>query len=209
LIKHLNSMKKIIFLFIILSVEFISAGTRFNSGEVPDTFTVLFQTTKGDFVAEFYRDWSPLGVERFYKLVNEGYYDSLAIFRVVKNFVAQFGISNDYETNLKWDKLPIKDEPVMASNERGVIAFARSGVDTRSTQIFINIKDNTRLDTVTYGGVTGFPPLGRIIKGIEVIDKLNSEYGEAPDQDSITVKGKEYTQRKFSDMDYILKAQMI
>lgn len=174
----------------------------------PDTFKVKFKTTKGSFIVEAYRDWSPLGVDRFYELVKAGYYNNLPIFRVVKNFVAQFGISNSYEENLKWEKSPIKDEPVKAINLKGVVAYARAEVDTRSTQLFINLKDNARLDTVTYNGVTGFPPIGKIIEGIEVIDKLNPEYGETPSQDSITVSGRKYTEREFPNMDYVIKAEL-
>jgi peptidyl-prolyl cis-trans isomerase A (cyclophilin A) len=198
-------MKKIIVVFYFFTCLIYSQQEKIAA---PDTFRVNFETTKGSFVVEAYRDWSPQGVDRFYELVNKGFYDGLAIFRVVKNFVAQFGISNDHETNLEYDKIPIKDEPVKASNLKGIISYARSGPDSRSTQLFINLKDNTRLDTVTYNGTTGFPPIGKIISGIEVIDKLNSEYGEKPDQDSITVKGKEYTQRVFPDMDYIIKAEV-
>jgi len=175
----------------------------------PDTFKVKFETTKGDFIVEAYREWSPLGVDRFYELVKTGYYNNLPIFRVVKNFVAQFGISNSYEENLKWEKNPVKDEPVKASNLKGVMAYARAGVDSRSTQLFINLKDNTRLDTVTYNGVTGFPPIGKIVEGIDVIDKLNPEYGETPSQDSITVSGRKYTEREFPNMDFINKAELI
>jgi peptidyl-prolyl cis-trans isomerase A (cyclophilin A) len=123
--------------------------------------------------------------------------------------VAQFGISNEYETNKYWEERPIEDEPCLKNNLKGYVAFARSGVNTRTTQIFINLQDNTRLDTVTYNGVKGFPPIGRIIEGIDVIDHLNSEYGDAPNQDSITVKGREYTQRKFPQMDYINKISIV
>jgi len=197
----------------VLFILLLSFGTVYpqssGSPTVPDTFRVSFETTKGDFIIEAYRDWSPLGVERFFELVKNGYYNGLAIFRVVKNFVAQFGISNSYEENIKWENLPVKDESVKASNLKGVISFARSGPDTRTTQLFINLKDNTRLDTVTYNGTTGFPPLGRIIDGLSVIDSLNSEYGESPDQDSITVKGKEYTERLFPNMDYIKRARIL
>jgi peptidyl-prolyl cis-trans isomerase A (cyclophilin A) len=175
----------------------------------PDTFRVEFTTTKGSFIVEAYRKWSPKGVDRFYNLVKINFYEGLPIFRVVKNFVAQFGISNEYETNKYWEERPIEDEPCLKNNLKGYVAFARSGVNTRTTQIFINLQDNTRLDTVTYNGVKGFPPIGRIIEGIDVIDHLNSEYGDAPNQDSITVKGREYTQRKFPQMDYINKISIV
>jgi peptidyl-prolyl cis-trans isomerase A (cyclophilin A) len=175
----------------------------------PDTFRVEFTTTKGSFIVEAYRKWSPKGVDRFYNLVKINFYEGLPIFRVVKNFVAQFGISNEYETNKYWEERPIEDEPCLKNNLKGYVAFARSGVNTRTTQIFINLQDNTRLDTVNYNGVKGFPPIGRIVEGIDVIDHLNSEYGDAPNQDSITVKGREYTQRKFPHMDYINKISIV
>jgi peptidyl-prolyl cis-trans isomerase A (cyclophilin A) len=204
-------MKKFLILFLFTSVLLCAQSfpSPEDSSAAPDTFKVSFVTTKGEFIVEAYRNWSPLGVDRFFHLVKKGYYNGLPIFRVVKNFVAQFGISNDHETNLAWDNYPIKDEPVIGSNLKGVLSFARSGVNTRSTQLFINLKDNTRLDSVAYNGVTGFPPIGRIIEGLEVIDNLNSEYGESPSQDSITVKGREYTERVFPQMDYINKAEII
>ncbi len=198
-------MKKLFLIIIVITFSETFSQTSVS----PDTFRVKFETTKGEFIIEAYRQWSPFGADRFFELVNKGYYDGLPIFRVVKNFVAQFGISNDYAENMKWEKSAIPDEPVMASNLKGVLSYARSGVDTRSTQLFINLKDNIRLDTITYSGVRGFPPIGRIIEGIEVIDLLNSEYGEKPSQDSITVSGRKYTERVFPNMDYINKAAVI
>jgi peptidyl-prolyl cis-trans isomerase A (cyclophilin A) len=175
----------------------------------PDTIKVEFLTTQGSFVIEVYREWSPKGVDRFYTLVKNNYYEGLPIFRVIKNFVVQFGISNDPELNIFWEKHPIEDEPVKSSNLRGAVAYARSGEDSRTTQLFINLKDNTRLDTVNYSGVKGFPPIGIIVEGMDVIDNLYSEYGESPSQDSITVKGREYTERVFPKMDYINKTVII
>jgi peptidyl-prolyl cis-trans isomerase A (cyclophilin A) len=177
--------------------------------KAPETFRVEFVTTKGSFIVEAYRKWSPLGVDRFYNLVKRNYYEGLPIFRVVHNFVAQFGISIDPKLNEYWENKPVQDEPLRASNLKGYIAFARSGPDSRTTQLFINLKDNTRLDTVNYNGATGFPPIGRIVEGIEVIDNLNWEYGDNPSQDSIKVKGREYTQRVFPRMDYINKTFLI
>jgi peptidyl-prolyl cis-trans isomerase A (cyclophilin A) len=175
----------------------------------PDTFRVEFVTTKGSFIIEAYRNWSPKGVDRLYTLVKNNYYEGLPIYRVVKDFVAQFGLCNDYDLNEYMENNPIEDEPVKGSNLRGVISYARSGKDSRSAQLFINLKDNTRLDTVTYNNVTGFPPIGKIIEGIEVIGNFNSEYGELPSQDSIKVKGREYTERVFPRMDYINKVSLI
>jgi peptidyl-prolyl cis-trans isomerase A (cyclophilin A) len=196
-------------LFFFSTISYSQKQTEIKEVTAPDTFRVEFTTTKGSFIVEAYRKWSPKGVDRFYNLVKINFYEGLPIFRVVKNFVAQFGISNEYETNKYWEERAIEDEPCLKNNLKGYVAFARSGVNTRTTQIFINLQDNTRLDTVTYNGVKGFPPIGRIIEGIDVIDHLNSEYGDAPNQDSITVKGREYTQRKFPHMDYINKLSIV
>ena len=182
----------------------------------PDSFSIVFETTKGDFTVLAIRDWSPMGVDRLYHLVNGGYYDGVIIFRVggtmsATGRVAQFGITNNPDVNMAWEPHTIKDEPVMTSNVRGTILFARGGPDTRGTQIALNLTDNPGLDTVDFEGVTGFPPLGRVTDGMRVADSFFSEYGNEPSmvQDSISAKGSEFLDRVFPGLDRIIRARII
>ena len=176
----------------------------------PETFKAVFITTKGEFTIEAYRAWSPQGVDRLYQLISSGFYDNNCIFRVQPEYVVQFGISNDSAQNYYWDKKPIQDEPVVGHNLKGVISYARDGANTRTTQLFINKKDNFKLDTVNYNGLRGFPPIARIISGFEVVEAFYSEYGFEPanHQDSVMVQGNAYWERRFPGLDYILKAKI-
>lgn len=177
----------------------------------PDSFKVEFETSKGKFIAVAYRNWSPLATDRFYHLAKSNFFDNMIIYRVVKDFVAQFGITNNRFMNEDWDKASFKDEPVSKSNKRGTISFARAGANSRSHHIFINLVDNPKLDSVNAGGVIGYPPFAKIISGIETIDKFNSEYGNKTltEQDSISMKGNAYLNRAFPSLDYIIKARII
>ncbi len=175
----------------------------------PSQFKVLFETSKGNFTVDVKRYFSPKGVDRFYYLVTNGYYDGNRFFRVVPNFVVQWGINGDPEINKVWENFGIEDEPVKLSNYRGTIAFARRGPNTRSNQVYINYKDNLRLDTTNYNGVKGFPAFGRVINGMEVLDSIYAEYRQKPDQDSIQQKGNDYLQRNFPKLDYIIKARVV
>ncbi|MDG1039189.1 MAG: peptidylprolyl isomerase, partial [Polaribacter sp.] len=145
--------------------------------EAPATFKARFETTQGSFDIEANREWSPKGVDRLYQLIKYGYYDDVAIYRVVPDFVAQFGIHNDSLINKSWQK-GIVDEPVVQKNDAMTLAFARGGVETRSNQIFINLKDNYRLDELTYSGVSGFPVIAKVIEGKENVMKFYSGYGD-------------------------------
>jgi len=175
----------------------------------PDSFLVRFETTAGDFVISVKRDYSPLGVDRFYYLVNNGYYDGNRFFRVVPNFVVQWGINGNPEINKVWENFGIPDEPVKLSNKKGTIAFARGGPATRSNQLYINLRDNLKLDTVTYLEVKGFPAFGVVINGMENVEKIYAGYREKPNQDSIQAKGNEYLNRKFPQLDYIKNAEIV
>lgn len=177
----------------------------------PDSFKVAFKTSKGEFTATAFRKWSPKGVDRFYHLVNTNFYDSVVIFRVVKGFVAQFGLCNSEEKNMFYRSRPIGDEPVATSNKKGTISFARSGKNSRTSQLFINLKDNPFLDDMDFGGAVGFPPIARIDNGMEVVDQLFGGYADAPTsrQDSIATKGMSYTQRVFPKLDYIISARVV
>ena len=205
-------MKRILSIFIIISI--ISCGPKiFNEKwtqqTAPKHFEARFETTQGNFDIESKREWSPKGVDRLYQLIKNGYYTDIALFRVIPEFVVQFGIHNDSILNNSWEKYKIIDEPVLQSNDSMAISFARDGVNSRTTQIFINLKDNHRLDTVDYNGVKGFPVIAKITKGMETVHKFYSTKDNVPDQDSIQKYGNNYLKRNYPELDYIKKAYII
>lgn len=207
-------MKRILLLVSIVLIA-SCAPKKFNqkwlNAEAPVTFKARFETTKGNFDIVARRAWSPKGVDRLYQLIKNGYYKDVAIFRVVPNFVAQFGIHNDTVINNSWRKFGIDDEPVIEKNDLMTISFARGGVKTRSNQIFINLKDNHRLDELDYSGVKGFPVIAKVIAGKENVLKFYDGYGDTlgRKQDSISTYGNDYLKRKYPKVDYILKAYII
>ena len=140
--------------------------------KAPETFKAQFDTTKGKFTIEVTRSLSPNGADRFYNLVRSGYFKDIAFFRVVPGFMCQFGIHGDPNVSAKWRAAAIADDPVKGSNTRGTITFATAGPNTRTTQLFINFADNRNLDDM------GFSPFGKVTEGMDVVDKINSEYGE-------------------------------
>jgi peptidyl-prolyl cis-trans isomerase A (cyclophilin A) len=149
-------------------------------------------------------------VDRLYQMIKNEYYIDVAIFRVVPKFVAQFGIHNDTIINKSWEK-GIEDEPVLAKNDSMSISFARGGVNTRSNQIFINLKNNNRLDTFAYSGVTGFPVIAKVISGQENVLKFYNGYGDKLGfkQDSVAKFGNKFLREKFPKVDYIIKAYIL
>jgi peptidyl-prolyl cis-trans isomerase A (cyclophilin A) len=157
----------------------------------PATYNVTFATTAGDFVVQVTRAWAPKGADRFYNLVKHGYYNDSRFFRVIPKFMAQFGITGDPKVQEKWREANITDDPVTQSNKRGFITFATRGPNTRTTQVFINYGDNSRLDA------DGFAPFGQVVSGMEVVDKLNGEYGEQPSQGRIQFEGNAYLAKEF------------
>ncbi len=169
----------------------------------PAVCKIKFTTTRGDFVVEVRRAWSPLGADRFYNLVRDGFYDGASFFRVLPGFVAQFGISARPEVSRVWSAAKIQDDPVVQSNLRGSLSFATAGPNTRTTQVFINLADNPRLDGM------GFSPFGKVIDGMDVVDKLYSGYGEGapsgngPEQGRIEGEGKPYIDKNFPRLDTI------
>ena len=177
-------------------------------GKAPDKFVVKFETTEGDVVIDVNREWAPLGVDHFHRLVKSGYYSDVAFFRVVKGFMAQVGISGDPEVNAKWRKEKIDDDPVVKSNTKGMVTFATSGPDSRTTQFFINFGDNSRLDSM------GFAPFGKV-RDMAVVDAINGEYGEGaprgrgPSQGRIHGEGNAYLKKEFPNLDYIKSASVI
>ena len=175
---------------------------------VPSQYTVELDTTKGAIVIEVRRDWAPNGADRFYELVQEGYFTNVAFFRVVSGFMAQAGISGDPALNAVWRERRIPDDPVKASNMRGTVTFATSGPDSRTTQFFINFSDNSRLDGM------GFAPFGKV-KDMGPVDGLYDGYGEGaprgrgPSQGQMQTQGNSYLKESFPKLDYIKSARII
>ena len=166
----------------------------------PDQFKVRFETTKGNVVIQVERAWAPLGADRFYTLVKTGYLNGDRFFRVVPNFIIQFGLSPDPKLTARWRQANLKDDPVREHNMRGTVSFATAGANTRTTQLFINTNDNQRLDAV------GFAPFGRVIDGMSVVDQIFAGYGEKPDQPRIEAEGNAYLEKEFPNLDYIKAA---
>lgn len=180
------------------------------TAQAPETFKAQFDTTKGKFTIEVTRSLSPNGADRFYNLVRSGYFTDIAFFRVVPNFMCQFGMHGDPAVTAKWSDARILDDPVVGSNKRGTITFAMGGPNTRSTQFFINFRDNTSLDGM------GFSPFGKVIEGMDVVDKINSEYGDMPQQggngpnpEFIAQQGNAYLKKDFPNLDYIKSATIL
>lgn len=180
--------------------------------QAPDSFRVAFETSRGRIVVLAHRDWSPRGADRFYNLVRARFFDGERFFRVVGGFVAQFGLSGDPRVNAAWEGRSIRDDSVRTSNRRGTLAFARGGRDSRSVQLYFNLVDNARLDTLNG---FGFPPLAETVEGLAVLDSLFAGYGgtrahrvDGPSQDSITVQGNAYLDRNFPRLDQIHTARI-
>ena len=176
----------------------------------PDIFQADFETTKGHFVIEVHRDWAPLGADRFHELVSSGFYDGTRFFRTLPKFVVQWGLSGDPAVTKFWEKNKnLSDDPVVRSNLRGFVTFATGGPNTRTTQLFVNMADNSRLDS------RGFSPFGKIVTGMEIFDRLYADYGEGapngpgPDQDKIEDQGETYLARDFPMLDKVIKARMV
>lgn len=208
----LKKLVKIISLFSLLLLFgcnraiFKSAWTK---ERAPSTYAVRLETSKGNVDVEVHREWSPMAADRFYQLAKHRFFDSAVFYRVIPNFVAQFGSSDTLKIN-KWSTAKIPDEPVLHSNTKGTISFARSGKETRATELFINFKDNVRLDTISYSGVTGFPPFGKVVKGMDIIDSLNSKYGNSTmDHLEEMYKSKKQFNHTFPGLDIIVKAYVI
>jgi cyclophilin family peptidyl-prolyl cis-trans isomerase len=211
--------KKTVFGISLLTIALFAFGILFSQEKIidpeilklkaPEKFVVKFETTKGEFEITAERNLSPLAVDRFYQLVKSNYFSGVPFYRCVPNFVAQFG-DLDSLVNLAWDKEIIVDEPVMKSNLEGTIAFARAGKNTRSCQLFINIRDNKRLDTLS-GETKGFPVFGYVSKGMEVVKKFYTGYQDEP-RKKMGSKEKnipEYLKTNFPKLDYIKKAYIL
>jgi len=177
--------------------------------DAPAYFTARFETTKGNFEIESRKEWSPMAVNRLYQLVKHGYFEDMAIYRVIPNYVAQFGIHNDSLIFNNWKNSGVADEPVLKTNTKGTISFARGGPKTRTTNLFINLKNNSpRLDTISFMKVKGFPVVAEVISGMDVVESFYNGYGTQLDnkQDSISLYGNAYLKKNFPKLDYIYKA---
>ena len=207
-------MKKIT-AFIIL-ISFLSCSPKlfkekWTKEEVPAYFKARFETTQGNFDIEAKRAWSPEGVDRLFQLIKNEFYTDIAVFRVVPGFVAQFGIHNDSLVNASWRRFKIADEEVVESNDFMTISFARGGVKTRTTQIFINLKNNKRLDALAYSGVKGFPVIAKVIAGKDNILKFYDGYGDrlGMRQDSLNRYGNTFIRTNYPEIDFIKKAYIL
>lgn len=173
------------------------------AGPVPDSFRVAFQTTRGEIVVEVKKAWAPKGAERFHELVSIGFFDDNAFYRVLPGFIAQFGASGDKKLNELWDGRTFPDDPAAEKNVMGTLTFAHHGPDTRSHQLFINLKDNASLDT------QGFAPIGRVVQGMDVVAAIHDEAGETPKYHLIATLGNSYLKRMFPKLDYVTKATIV
>jgi peptidyl-prolyl cis-trans isomerase A (cyclophilin A) len=169
----------------------------------PDRYKAQLTTSVGVFVIEVERDLAPHGADRFYNLVRQGFYNEQRFFRVVPDFVVQWGMHGDPKVTARWHSATIADDPVKASNARGSICFAASSApNSRTTQVFINLADNPRLDEM------GFAVFGHVVQGIDIVDKINAQYAEQPDQGQIATRGNPYLQEKFPELTYIESAKI-
>lgn len=175
----------------------------------PDSFKVAFETSKGNFTVVAHRDWAPRGVDRFYHLVQLGFFNDARFFRVLSGFMAQFGMNGDPRVSTAWEPLQLEDDPVKQKNTRGMVSFAMGGPNTRTTQLFISYRDNTNLDGM------GFAPIGQVVDGMPVVDSLYADYGEGapdgagPSQDRIAAQGNAYLKKDFPKLDFIKTARIV
>jgi peptidyl-prolyl cis-trans isomerase A (cyclophilin A) len=198
------------FALVLLGVPAFAQSTLENPAglreQAPATYKARFDTNKGVFVVEVTRAWAPRGADRFYNLVKNGFYDNVRFFRVISGFMVQFGINGDPGIMARWRAAQISDDPVTQSNTKGMVTFAMAGANTRTSQVFINFGDNSRLDQ------SGFAPFGRVVSGMNVVESINAEYGEGapngrgPNQSRIQSEGNSYLSKEFPRMDYIKKA---
>lgn len=183
--------------------------SKWTTERSPASFVARFETSKGSFDVEVNRKWSPAAVDRFYQLVKYGFYNHALFYRAVPNFVVQFG-SSDTLAMSQWSKYKIPDEKVFYSNKKGTISFARAGKESRGTELFINLRDNARLDTMMYEGVEGFPAFGDVISGQDVVESIYSGYGD----NTMNVLDTMYSDRwkflnQFPQLDSITKAYIL
>ena len=180
------------------------------SQQSPDLFKVRFETSKGSFVIEAHREWAPRGADRVYNLVRAGFFDDSRLFRVRAGYIAQFGIPGAPGIAATWKDQAIPDDPVRQSNTRGFIGYAMTGPNTRTTQVYINLSDNSRLDR------DGFAPFGKVVEGMEIVDRIYAGYGEdagggmrGGKQGKIFEGGNGYLDREFPNLDHLVRATIV
>ncbi len=172
--------------------------------KAPEVFKVKFACTMGDFVIECHKDWAPIGVERFFELAKSGFFNDGGFFRVVPGFVVQFGLPADPGLAATWRTKTLKDEPVKKGNAKGMVTFAKTNApNSRTTQLFINLGDNAQLDGM------GFSAFGQVVEGMDIVQKINAEYGQNPRQDLIQSMGNEYLKQAFPRMDFVKSVSLI
>ena len=190
----------------------ISCGKKSARMETaPSEYKVRLQTTKGDVVILVHRNWSPLGADHFYELVKMRFYNNNAFFRALKSFVVQWGINGDPNVNKSWSTITIKDDPPKVSNKTGTVVFAKTGEpDSRTTQVFVNLRDNS--DTLD---PQGFTPFGEVIQGLDIISSVYMGYGdfppagEGPNPAAMADIGNDYLEEHFPKLDYVKKAAVM
>lgn len=178
-------------------------ATTVPAGPVPDSFRVAFTTSRGTFVVQANRAWAPRGVERFHRLVGEGFFDENRFYRVLPGFIAQWGANDDPKRNKAWESSPLPDDGAPRHNARGTVSFAHLGPGTRTHQLFVNLKDNANLDR------EGFAPVGRVVEGMSVVDSLYADYGEDVRYQLVATLGNKYLARMFPKLDYIRTARLV
>lgn len=175
----------------------------------PDTFFARFETTKGDFVVRTVREWAPLGADRFYTLVSSGYYDDVRFYRVVEDFMVEWGLHGDARVTTLWRRYGIADDTVRQSNLKGRLSFAAHGPNTRTVQVFANLRDNPALDD------QGFAPFGEVVEGMEVVESFYSAYGDGPPrgdgpyQARALARGNSYLDVDFPELDKLIRASIV
>lgn len=195
-----------------LAISTLSCGGK-KKAEVtqsPAQYRVLLKTTKGDVLILVHRDWSPMGADRFYELTRMGFYDDNRFFRALKGFIVQWGMNGDPKVNKDWSEIPIKDDAPKVSNKIGTVVFAAAGPNSRTTQVFINLGDNSSsLDP------QGFTPFGEVTQGMENVTNFYMGYGEGspqgagPSQAAIADIGTPYLEEHFPKLDLIKTARVV
>jgi len=208
--KHFFFLPLLLFI-LIGNAQVIKTDASVLKLKAPDTFKAEFVTTKGNFTVEVYRNWSPLGADRFYQLIKTGYYNNTIVFRVVKDYLVQFGVSEDRPKNIFWQGKNLKDEPVVGSNTDSTICFSRGAPNTRKTSVFINLRNNLTYDTLNAAGVKGFVPFAKVISGMDIVRLFFSDYGNETMKfaDSVYFKGNAYLKKKFPELDMIKEAKIL
>jgi peptidyl-prolyl cis-trans isomerase A (cyclophilin A) len=175
----------------------------------PAVFRVRVETSEGDFLVDVYRSWAPLGADRFYNLVAAGYFDDTRIYRVLDGFVAQFGLNGDPWVNQAWKTEFLVDDPVVRENTRGRVTFAKGGRHSRTTEVFVNLRDNTQLDA------NQFAPFGEVVEGMDVVDRFYAAYGDGPPrgdgpyQAMVEARGNAYLDEEFPELTRIVRASLV